>query len=290
MDTEPGRSLIARVLDLFKGGRSTTSQELEREIQGLVDQGEAQGFLTPHEGHMIEGVLELDQTTAGQIMVPRIDLAMVSDKDSINDIIRVITDSGHSRIPVYSGDPDHIVGVIYAKDLLSHWGKPGETNNICEVARKPFFVPQAMPLNELLTAFRRKRVHLAVVVDEYGGTAGVVTLEDVLEEIVGEIEDEYDQEEHLSQRQQDGSLVVDARLEVEELSGLLGYEVPEELPEGRFETVGGFITTYLGRVPNAGEIMEYGPLTLKVVEADDRKIDKVKVGFDPEAAKEPEEA
>ena len=277
MDADSPGGLLKRLLGLLCGHRASTSEELEREIQGLVDRGEAQGLIAQGEADMIEAVLDLDETTAGQIMVPRTELAMAPDTAGMSDVIEVIIESGHSRIPIYSEDPDHIKGVIHAKDLLPYWGQADDQVRPRDIMRQPFFVPPAMPVMELLTALKRRRVHLAVVVDEYGGTAGVVTMEDILEEIVGEIEDEYDQEPQRIQEQDDGSLVVDARLEIEELNQHLEMELPDSLPEGSFETVGGFITTILGRVPQKGEQVEYGPLRMVVTAADDRRVIQVHV-------------
>lgn len=286
MDAESSRGLFNRFKELLTGNRASSSKELEREIQDLVDQGEAQGFISGREADMIEAVLQLSETSAEQVMIPRTELAMVPQTASVADTIAVIVDSGHSRIPVYSEDPDHIVGVIHAKDILPFWSENGKAG-LEAIMREPFFVPLAMPVNELMAAFRRKRVHLAIVVDEYGGTAGVVSLEDVLEEIVGEIEDEYDQEEQLISEQADGSLVVKARLEIEELAERLGVDLPDSLPEGRFETVGGFITTLLGRVPHAQEEVEYGPLRMVVTAADDRRITQVQVYLLDESSLDP---
>jgi len=261
-----------------------TAEELEAEIQDLVDQGEAKGFITPDEGDMIEAILDLDDTGAAQIMVPRTDMAVVSRQDGVDEIIAVIIESGHSRLPVIAEDLDHIVGVIHAKDLLPFWGRPPEQVDWKSVMREPFFVPQSKPLNELLTEFKKRRVHLAVVVDEYGGTSGIVTMEDVLEEIVGDISDEYDQEDPLLSPQPDGSLLVSGRLEVEDLADHLDIELPDQLPEGRFETVGGFITTLLGRVPRVSEEITYGPLRMVVTEADQRRVTQVRVFLEPQAS------
>lgn len=276
MDPESRRGLFIRFKELLLGNRASSSEELEREIQDLVDQGEAQGFISGREADMIEAVLQLSEITADQIMMPRTELAMIPHSASVADTIAVIVESGHSRIPVYSEDPDHIVGVIHAKDILPFWNKNGSVG-LDEIMRQAFFVPQAMPVNELMASFRRKRVHMAIVVDEYGGTAGVVTFEDVLEEIVGEIEDEYDHEEQLIAEQADGSYLVQARLEIEELAGRLEVKLPDSLPEGRFETVGGFITTILGRVPRPQEEIEYGPVRMVVTAADDRRVTQVQV-------------
>lgn len=279
MDSEPRRGVFERLRELLGGARADTPKDLEREIQGLVDQGEAKGLISHGEGRMIEAVLDLSETTAGQIMVPRIDMATVPDSAGVDEIIQVIVDSGHSRIPIFSEDLDHILGLVHAKDVLPFWGRSAGEFSVSDICRTPFFVPQSMPIDQLLTEFKRRRLHLAVVVDEYGGTAGIVTMEDILEEIVGDIEDEYDQEDPLIMEQSDGSLLVDARLEVEELSDHLGVELPEELPEGRFETVGGFITTLLGRVPSPQEEVVYGTVRLVVVGADDRRITQVQVSL-----------
>lgn len=246
-----------------------------------MDQGEAEGVISHREGQMIDAVLELDETTAGQVMVPRTDMVTLPAAASVEETIQVIVTSGHSRIPVYAEDLDHIVGVIHAKDLLGFWGKDGDAVDLKSIYRKPVFVPQSMALTQLLAAFERNRTHLAIVVDEYGGTAGVVTLENVLEEIVGDIEDEYDQSEELISEGPDGSLLVDGRLGVDELSERLAHELPDQLPEGRFETVGGFVTTYLGRVPKPGEEVVHGPVRLVVTGADERRVTQVQVFLSP---------
>lgn len=275
MDSDSRKGFLDRLRGILGLTRHSTSEELEREIAGLVDQGEAQGLISPHEGEMIEAVLELAETTAGQIMVPRIDVATVPDKATIPETIKVIIDSGHSRIPVHGADMDHITGVIHAKDLLSFWGDCPVQANIEEIARKPFFVPQSMSVDHLMSEFRRRRQHMAIVVDEYGGTAGIVTMEDVLEEIVGDIVDEYDDEPLQIQEHPDGCFMVDAKLEVEELAETMSLELPNELPEGRFETVGGLITTILGRVPTAGEVVEFGPIRMTIKAADERRVTTV---------------
>ncbi|MCF8032719.1 MAG: hemolysin family protein [Desulfarculaceae bacterium] len=277
MEPEPRRGFLQRLKQALGGNSANTEEDLEREIHGLVDQGEAQGFITQREGQMIEAILDLDETTAGQIMVPRIEMATVDATASLEATVQVIVESGHSRIPITGEDLDHIIGVIHAKDLLPHWQEGEADPPLTAICRQPFFVPQSKPVDQLLSDFKRKRAHLAIVVDEYGGTAGIVTIEDVLEEIVGEIVDEYDQEEPQIRQQADGSLLVDARLETEKLAEHLNIELPEELPEGRFETVGGFITTLLGRVPRTQEEVSYGSLRMVVTGADERRITQVQV-------------
>jgi hemolysin (HlyC) family protein len=276
LEPEPRPGLLKR-LKLLVSGPANTPEDLEREIHGLVDHGEAKGLITPGEGKMIEAILELDETSAEQVMVPRTDMATVAHDANMEETIAVIVESGHSRIPITGEDLDHIKGVLHAKDLLSYWGGDSPGFDLLAICRPPFFVPQSVPIDQLLSEFKRKRVHLAVVVDEYGGTAGIITMEDVLEEIVGEIVDEYDQEEVLIVEQSDGSLAVDAHLEIEKLSEYIGVELPEELPEGRFETVGGFITTKLGRVPRPQEEVSFGKVRMVVVGADQRRVTLVQV-------------
>jgi len=277
VEPEPRRGFLQRIRQALGVKPANTSEELEREIHGLVDQGEAKGLITANEGRMIEAVLDLDETTTGQIMVPRTEMATVPGTASLEEVVRLIVDSGHSRLPITGEDLDHIIGVVHAKDLLPHWGRVGQEVGLAKISRPPFFVPQSKPVDQLFSDFKRKRVHLAIVVDEYGGTAGIVTIEDVLEEIVGEIIDEYDQDESQIMEQADGSLLVDGRLEVEKLAEHLGMDLPEELPEGRFETVGGFVTTLLGRVPRTQEEVAYGPLRMVVVGADERRVTQVQV-------------
>jgi magnesium and cobalt transporter len=288
-EAEPRRGLLVRLREALAGRvNSHAGYDLEREIQDLVEQGQAQGLIGQGEGEMIDAVLDLAETTASQIITPRTVLVTVAADASLEEMVRVAVQSGHSRIPIYEGDLDHIVGVMHAKDLLPLCQGGGEGISLTKIARRPMFVPQSMPLNRLLSAIKRTRSHLAIVVDEYGGTAGVVTLEDVLEEIVGDIADEYDQEESLIREEPDGSLLVDGRLDVGDLAERLDADLPEELPEGRFETVGGLITTYLGRVPRVGEEVRFGAVCLMVKGADERRVTLVLARNEP--ARQEEEA
>ena len=275
MDPE-GRSSIWRKLKNWLS--NDQDQDLEKEIQDLLEEGEARGIISQQESDMIEAVLELSETTAGQIMTPRTSLCTISRDNNVDEVVAAVVQSGHSRIPVYGDDLDHIIGILHAKDLLTLWGKTSvEGFNLTSITRQPFFVPQSMPIEQLLAFFNKERTHLAVVVDEYGGTAGVVTMEDVLEEIVGDIRDEHDVLQTMLQKEPDGTLLVDARLKMEDLSEYLDMELPEELPEGRFETVGGFITTLLGRLPKNNDEVVYGTLKLVIEDADQRKVNKVRI-------------
>lgn len=288
---DPGdRSNIWQKLKTWFNRANNQNQDVEKEIQELLEAGEASGAISQQESDMIEAVLELAETTAGQIMTPRTSLCTLAVDDNINEVVDTIVQSGHSRIPVYREDLDHIEGILHAKDILRFWGQDNLTFNMQELIRQPIFVPQSMPIEQLLETFNRQRVHLAVVVDEYGGTAGIVTMEDVLEEIVGDIKDEHDPPQDMLTAQPDGSWLVDARLSIYDLSEALDMELPAELPEGRFESVGGFVTTLLGRLPKVAEEIHYDTLRLLVEDADQRKVNKVRIFMNTESKIETAEA
>jgi magnesium and cobalt transporter len=207
-------------------------------------------------------------------MIPRTDMVCCSVAASMPDMLREIIRSGHSRFPIYEGSIDQIVGVVYAKDLLRYWGKEPATVSIADVMRAPFFVPESKKIEELLQDFKSRRVHMAIAIDEFGGTSGLITIEDLLEEIVGDIMDEYDLEESQLHEEEDGSLLVDARLNIYELEEHFGLTVPGK---EQFDTVGGFLSHLAGHVPKVGEMIRDGRLEMTVVEGDERKISRVKI-------------
>lgn len=250
--------------------RGTVTKE---DIHSIIDAGEEEGVLNDDEHEMIHGVLGLKGRIAREIMVPRTEIACVSSQVPIEGVIHRIIEEGHSRIPVFEGDLDHIVGIIYAKDLLRFWGKQEGRTSLREIARKPYFIPETKNLESLLRQFKIKKVHMAIVVDEYGGTSGLITIEDLIEEVFGEIEDEYDTEEQRLAPLKDGWVLVDGRLEIEELEEYLDIQVPKN----NFESVGGFIFHLIGRVPEEGETIAYPGLEIKIEAADERKIKKAKV-------------
>jgi len=176
-------------------------------------------------------------------------------------------------MPVYEETIDNIIGLVYAKDLLKYWGMEASAVNLTNIIRTPYFVPEAKNLEELLQEFKRKRMHIAIVIDEYGGTSGLVTIEDILEQIVGDIQDEYDLEEEWIIQEKDGSVVVDARLPVEELEDHLMIEIERE----KFDTVSGYIYHLTGRIPHVQEEIDAGAFRMVIVDADERKIKKVRI-------------
>jgi magnesium and cobalt transporter len=220
---------------------------------------------------MVYGVLDLKETKAHSIMIPRTEISSASINSTLAEVIKLVTDCGHTRIPFCKDNIDQIVGILHAKDLLKLWGENSSSPIPDEILRKPYFVPENQKVSELLRDLRAKKTHLAIVTDEYGGTAGIITIEDILEEIVGEIMDEHDDEPPLLSVLDDGSVLVDARLEIEKLGEHFGIT----LPEGEFESVGGFVIHLLGRIPKVDEKISYGNLHMTIKSADQRKIHKI---------------
>ncbi len=246
-------------------------EDIAEEIQEIIDEGQAKGLITDEESEMVLGVLELKDTKASSIMVPRISMVSAPSTSSVGDVISLIKECGYTRIPIYGNSLDDIVGILHAKDLLILWGHDLESTIPKEILRPPFFAPHNKRVIELLRDLKENKMHMAILTDEYGGTVGIVTIEDILEEIVGEIQDEYDREEPLYSSQPDGGLLVDGRMDAEELAEQLGLE----LPEGDFESIAGFIITHVGKIPPQGEKITYGGYEFIIQKADQRKIYKL---------------
>ncbi len=261
------KSILRKKPSLLRG------TDLAEEIHDLMDEGQAKGLITGEESDMVYGVLDLKEITAHSIMVPRTEISSVPMDATLDEVIHLVAECGHTRIPFYDGTLDHIMGTLHAKDLLKLWGQPPETRIPKDLLRPPFFVPGSTRVMDLLRDLQTKQTHLAIVADEYGGTAGIITIEDILEEIVGEIMDEHDNEQSLISDIDEHSVMVDARLEIEKLEKHLDVE----LPEGDFESVGGFIIHLLGKIPDQGEQITFGNLDMTIHSADERKIDKIKV-------------
>ena len=224
---------------------------------------------------MIRGIFDLDETPVHEIMTPRVDVDAIAEDASLADVKARIIESGHSRIPVYRETIDHVVGVIYAKDLLDE-GRIARIASLAELQHQPVFIPETKNVGDLLAEFQASRNHFAVVLDEYGGTAGLVTFEDILEEIVGEIQDEYDTDEVQPETVSlpDGYHVMDARLTTYETGEILGVDLPEE---ESYDTLGGYIAAHCGHIPQAGETGRTDMLEFEVMEADPRRLLKLKV-------------
>lgn len=251
----------------------------EDEILSLVEADEDVEPNSPnHQGlerderRMLNGVMNLDKTFVHEVMTPRVDLVAMDETASLQELKQAIATSGHSRIPIYHDTIDTISGIVYAKDLISD-EKLSQSRIALDIARKPVFIPESKNVSDLLEEFRLTRNHLAIVLDEYGGTAGVVTIEDILEEIVGEIQDEFDVNETVNpdghDLEPDGSIVNDGRITIWEVNKLLDLDISEE--QG-YDTLGGYIMASLGRIPQSGEHILTDDLEIDILEADPRKL------------------
>jgi magnesium and cobalt transporter len=247
-------------------------EEQEEEVEALIEVGEREGLLEAEEGEMMRGIVDLDEKLVREIMTPRTDIEGLAVEASVSAARAKLLVTTHSRLPVYHGSIDNVVGVLHARDLFQAWEHGQENQPVSQYLRPAVFVPETMSAAELLSEIRQK-THLAMVVDEYGGTAGLVTLEDLLEEIVGDIRDEHDQEEELARQEDDESWIISAVAHVEELEDRFGIE----LGQRDFDTVGGLIVSSFGRVPLEGERMKTLGLSFEVLKADLRRVHKVRV-------------
>jgi putative hemolysin len=257
---------------------SVTSQELEY----LIEQGARHGSLDETKEQLLSSVLAFTEVLVKEIMIPRTQVVALEESASYDEVLKVVEETELSRIPVYRGTMDEVVGVLYVKTLLAEVRKridPAQFH-LVKYLHKPFFVPEVMKVSKLLNEMQRRKTHLAVVVDEFGGTSGIVTLEDVVEEIVGEIHDESDIEEKRIKVLSDGVVLADASVPLRELEEHLGVDFPEG---GDYETLGGFLTTTAGRVPPSGSLVVWGGLTFTVKQADDRRVLKVEIARTPES-------
>ena len=277
-DQNPQRNSFSSTFSRLFRGRSRALTE--KELQDAINSSEEEGILNESEGDMLQSIFEFGDTIVREVMVPRTDMVCCPADATLSDFLELIIRSGHSRVPLFEGSTDKIVGVVYAKDLLRNWGANDETLTLTEVMRTPYFIPETKRIDDLLKDFRTRRVHMEIAVDEYGGTSGLITIEDLLEEIVGDIQDEYDLEIPWLQPQDDGTLLVDARANVEELEEYYDIEIPRE----KFDTVGGYLFHLLGNVPQKGEKVCDNGLVLMVEDSDERKIEKVRVWRDAEAS------
>jgi len=277
---KPG--IFSSLARLFPGRKRIT----EEEFHELMEASEEEGLINEDESEMIRAIFSLGETIVREVMVPRTAMACISVDVTTDELIATIIDCGHSRIPVYDGTVDNITGILYAKDLLKYWGDNNRDIDIRKIARQPFYIPESKNLEELLQEFKKRRVHIAIVIDEYGGTSGLITIEDLLEEIVGDIQDEYDTEEELTQLQSDGSIVVDARFPVEEFEQLFEIEIERD----KFDTVGGLIFALLGRIPRSGDEVTTSGIRLTVLSAGERRIGKLRAERVVQSVKEPVES
>ncbi len=267
--------LTRAVVRPFGADVSRASQITAEELRLIVERGGQQGVLEAEEEQMINAVIELGDRRLHEVMVPRIDMVTLTASATMDEAIDTIVGEGHSRVPVYEETVDEVVGILYAKDLLPFLKASGEPRpSIRSILRTPLFAPESMSIDDLLHEFQRKKVHIAIVLDEYGGTAGLVSIEDLLEEIVGEIQDEYDTEEEMVVRLSEDEIRVDGRVAVDDLAELFDMTISLE-DEDEYDTIGGLVFHRIGRIPVPGDQVEVGGIRLTVESTDGRRVAKV---------------
>ena len=280
-------SCLADVLSRVCGVDPSAMDEqvTEEEIRLLVDVGEEKGVIEGSQKEMINNIFEFDDLTAADIMTPRTDVEAIDADDTVDDALHASVENGVSRLPVYEEDIDHVIGVLYIKDLLPYVGKPlPEVVTVRSMMREPLFVPETKKCGELFSEMTAAHMQMAMIVDEYGGIAGIVTMEDLLEAIVGNMQDEYDNEQEEVTKLDDNRYEVDGTTDIDEVAELLDIEIPE----GDFDTLGGFLMSKLGRIPDADEHPQvaFENAVFTVQSMDDRRIESVHIEVFPKPEQE----
>jgi putative hemolysin len=268
-------SLTGAITRVFGIAEYQQERVTAEELMILVERGGQQGVIEAEEQQMIGAVLELGEQRIHEVMVPRIDIKAVPASIPLDELVDTIVREGHSRIPVYEESIDNVIGILYAKDLLPYLAK-GDTPAITTILRTPLFVPESISVDDLLHSFQRRKVHIAIVLDEYGGTAGLVTIEDLIEEIVGEIQDEYDVEEPMIVALSENEARFDGRASVDDLAEHFGIPL-DGADREQYDTVGGLVYHEIGGVPNVGDMVEVDGLSLTVETTDGRRVGKLLV-------------
>lgn len=256
--------------------------QAKQEIIDIIQKAKLSPTLDAHDKKLIEAVLNFRDRIAREAMVPRVDLFSLSADTSIKEASQLIENEGYSRTPVYKNTVDNVVGVVMYKDILQKYMEYEQSGNNPSILAAPIetiqknvlYAPETKKISQLLQEFRKKQVHLAIVVDEYGGTEGIVTIEDILEEIVGDIEDEYDEEEELYIPQQDGSWIVDARMNISDVEEQLGVMIPQE---GDYDTIGGYIFHAAGAIPSRGFVIHHDDFEMEILRSNERAVEKVRI-------------
>ena len=266
---------VRRLAGITESTPQEQHEEKQEEFITGLEQHRTEGVLDEEEQEIIENVLELSNSTADEIMTPRTDIIAVEVNADLQKVLDTIANAGHTRVPVYQDNIDNIIGLVYAKDLLPEIGKNPADFKLQDKIREAYFVPETKPLRVLLHEFQNQKLHIAVVLDEYGGTAGIVTLEDILEELVGEITDEYEDMPSEPVKQIDQNTIeTDARTSVDDLNDEFELNLPEDED---YETIGGFVFSRLGYIPKTGETFDYENLKFTIASAETRKIKRIKI-------------
>lgn len=270
----PAKALDMPVVGLLRWWRGRHPQEAEEaeEILRLAEIEEARGPLPEEERQMIRGIMEMEHTTVREVMVPRTDMIAIDVDEPFEKVVRLMVEKGFSRLPAYNDTIDNIMGMVYGKDALKHLAR-GDQVTVPDIARPAYFVPESKRVDEMLAEMKQRHLSVAIVVDEYGGTAGLITIEDLLEEIVGEIRDEFDIQEQEVQVLTSTEAVVDGRVGIDELNDMFDLRLEKD----DFDSVGGFIVNELGRMPSVGDEVRVDGLSLRVLSVTGRRVKKVRV-------------
>jgi putative hemolysin len=268
--------IIINALYYFFGKKRVKEKKeiTEEDLITLINVGKDEGVIEEEEKKMIRNIFEFGDTMVKEVMVPRVDMACIPSEAKLNSILRLIKKMGHSRIPVYKKTIDNIIGILYTKDLLvvyEQWYKSKQKFDLKKIIRRAYFVPENKKIDDLLDIFQRDKIQIAIAIDEYGGTAGLVTMEDVVEEIVGEIIDEYDKETKLYEIIDNNTVIADGIISIDKINELLNIEISEN----DFETLGGFIYDLMGRVPNKNETIEYKNIQITIEQVVKNRIIRV---------------
>ena len=251
----------------FKWKKEVTQEELET----IIDTGQETGLIDEDENEMIHRIFEMKDIVVREVMIPRTDIEALEVNSGVEDVAKLVVKVGHSRIPVYEENIDNVVGIVYAKDLLKSLISKSKNGKIRDVMRKPLFVPETKNIDDLFKELKSQRIHIAIVVDEYGGTSGLVTIEDLIEEIVGDIQDEYDIEEEEFIIVNEDEFIADARIDIDELSDKLSITISKE----DYDTLGGFLVHMSNKIPAINDVISYEDITFTIIDADERRVSKV---------------
>lgn len=268
--TQEKKSIIKKFFETLRFYHGPdTKEELESEIQELLEEGEEQGLITSLEEQMISSIFDFRETLAAEIMTPAIEIHSVEVSTPVRELVEYVVDSGYTRTPIYKGNNDRIVGIVHVKDLLKACtAQDGDYPNVEDLANPAYFVSEQKPILDLLREFQKRKVHMAVVTDEFGTTRGLITLEDILEEIVGEIDDEFDVNEVQIETVDEKSILVQGRADIEDVEEKLSIV----FPDGPYESIGGLLIHHFGRIPKQGAKVDIGQLRFEVKDATSRYI------------------
>lgn len=251
------------------------SDMIEQELQSVIDEGKLEGVMDTEDEELLHSVIEFGDTLAREVMIPRMDMVAVEITTPFAEVLKEAVEMGHTRLPVFRDSIDSVVGILHSKDLLKVWRDGRSDVSLRELLRPVIFFPENERISVLLREMKRVRTHMAVIVDEFGGTGGLITLEDLVEEIIGEVEDEFDSEEQLVQQREDG-WIVDSRVGLGELAEKVGID-EGALKSSGSETVGGLMSELLGRLPRAGEEVSFDRFLFRVAQTDGRRVVKVQL-------------